>query len=309
MDLRIFVEPQQGATYEDQLAVARAAEDLGFGAFFRSDHFLGMGTEGLPGPTDSWVTLGALARETTSIRLGTLVTSATFRHPGLLAVQVAQVDQMSRGRVELGIGAGWFEQEHAAYAVPFPGVPERFDRLEETLEILTGLWTTQDRFSHDGTHFQVTDSPGLPKPHQSPHPPLIIIGGGKRRTPALAARFASEFNMPFSDVETTRTQFDRVREACERAGRDAEDLTRSNALVVCAGESEEEVRRRADAIGREPAELRDNGLAGSPDEIVDKLGRYAEVGSQRVYLQVLDQGDLDHLELLARRVLPQVAER
>ncbi len=192
MELRVFTEPQQGATYDDLLAVARAAEQLGYGAFFRSDHYLGMGTRGEPGPTDAWITLAGLARDTETIRLGTLVTSATFRHPGVLAISVAGVDQMSGGRVELGIGAGWFEAEHAAYGIPFAPTGERFDRLEESLEVVTGLWRTPpgENFAFHGTHFDLTDSPALPKPVQSPGPPVIVGGKGPRRTPALAARFA-----------------------------------------------------------------------------------------------------------------------
>lgn len=307
MELRIFTEPQQGASYDDLLAVARAAEDLGFGAFFRSDHYLTMGGDGLPGPTDAWTTLAGLARDTTSIRLGTLMTSATFRHPGVLAIQVAQVDQMSRGRVELGLGAGWFEAEHSAYGIPFPDTGERFDRLEEQLAIITGLWATPmgETFTHVGRHHQLTDSPALPKPDQA-RPPVIIGGTGLRRTPALAARYADEFNLPFVDLATTRSQFVNVRRACEAIGRDPESMTWSNALVVCCGQDEPEVRRRADAIGREVDELRSNGLAGSPDEVVDAIGRYAEAGAERIYLQVLDLSDLDHLELIAERVLPQV---
>lgn len=190
MDFRVFVEPQQGATYSDQLRVAQAAEELGFSAFFRSDHYLAMGgADGLPGPTDAWVTLGAIARETTAIRLGTLVTSATFRHPGPLAVTVAQVDEMSSGRVDFGLGAGWFSEEHEAYAIPFPSLGERFDRLEEQLEILTGLWTTPtgDTYSYAGKHYTVTDSPALPKPVQEPHPPIVIGGLGVKRTPAAGS--------------------------------------------------------------------------------------------------------------------------
>ena len=145
MDLRIFTEPQQGATYDDLLAVALEAERLGFGAFFRSDHYLAMGTDGLPGPSDAWVTLAGLARDTTTIRLGTMMTSATFRLPGPLAISIANVDQMSGGRVELGIGAGWFDAEHSAYGIPFPDTKERFDRLEEQLAIITGLWATGGR--------------------------------------------------------------------------------------------------------------------------------------------------------------------
>jgi alkanesulfonate monooxygenase SsuD/methylene tetrahydromethanopterin reductase-like flavin-dependent oxidoreductase (luciferase family) len=154
MDLRVFTEPQQGATYDDLLRVARHAEQLGFDAFFRSDHYLAMDVEGLPGPTDAWLTLAGLARDTSTIRLGTLMTSATFRLPGPLAISVAQVDQMSDGRVELGIGAGWYEAEHTAYGIPFPGTGERFDRLEETLAVVTGLWDTPtgETFDFEGRH-------------------------------------------------------------------------------------------------------------------------------------------------------------
>ena len=221
MDLRIFTEPQQGATYDDQLAVARTAEDLGFDAFFRSDHYLGMGTLGLPGPTDAWTTLAGLARDTSTIRLGTLMTSATFRLPGPLAIAAAGVDQMSGGRVELGIGAGWYEAEHTAYGVPFPPVRERFDRLEEQLAVITGLWRTVpgQRFSYAGGHYTLADSPALPKPTQSPHPPVIVGGKGPTRTPALAATYADEFNLPFVGLEEGRAQFARVRQACEEIGR------------------------------------------------------------------------------------------
>lgn len=308
MDLRIFIEPQQGASYDQQLAVARRAEELGFDAFFRSDHFLKMGdVSGLPGPTDSWVTLGAIARETSRIRLGTLVTSATFRHPGMLAVQVAQVDAMSGGRVELGIGAGWYDAEHTAYGVPFPPTGERFDRLEEQLEIVTGLWATPagETFSHDGRWWPVTDSPALPKPVQRPGPPVIIGGFGPRRTPALVARFAAEYNVPFADVETTASLQEGIDRACAEAGRDPAEVRRTAAQVVCCGADEAEVRRRAAAIGREVDELRANGLAGTPDELVAKLGALAERGISRTYLQVLDLDDLDHLDLVAERVLPE----
>ncbi|WP_372728467.1 LLM class F420-dependent oxidoreductase [Nocardioides sp.] len=308
MELRIFTEPQQGATYDDLLAVARRAEELGFGAFFRSDHYLAMGTDGLPGPSDAWVTLAGLARDTSTIRLGTMMTSATFRLPGPLAIAVANVDQMSGGRVELGIGAGWYEQEHTQYGIPFPSTGERFDRFEEQLAVITGLWETPkgETFSHGGKHYPVTDSPALPKPVQSPRPPVLIGGLGKKRTPALAARYADEFNLPFVDEETTRTQFARVREACAAIDRDPAQLTWSNALVLCVGADEAEVERRARAIGREPDELRANGLAGTPQEVVDKLGRYAELGSERAYLQVLDLSDLDHLALVAEQVMPHV---
>ena len=308
MELRIFVEPQQGATYDDQLAVARLAEELGFGAFFRSDHYLAMGVDGRPGPTDSWVTLAGLARETSTIRLGTMMTSATFRYPGPLAVSVAQVDQMSGGRLELGIGAGWYDAEHAAYAVPFPPTGERFDRLEEQLAILTGLWETPEgeTFTYAGTHYSVTDSPGLPKPVQRPHPPIIIGGKGPRRTPSLTARYADEFNLPFVGLEGSEQQIARVRAACEEIGRDPDDLVWSNAHTICCGADEAEVRRRAERIGRPADELRTDALAGTPAEVVEQIGRHAALGAQRMYLQVLDQHDLDHLRLLAAEVMPHV---
>jgi len=237
MDFRVFVEPQQGATYFDQLAVAKAAEDLGFSAFFRSDHYLAMNCGGLPGPSDSWVTLAGIARETSSIRLGTLVTSATFRYPGPLAISVAEVDAMSGGRVELGIGAGWFEAEHLAYGIPFPPLGERFDRLTEQLEILTGMWTTPvgDTFDYSGTRYQIVDSPALPKPVQRPHPPIVIGGGGPKRTPALAARFASEFNLAFPALHFVAPQFGRVRAALESIGRNPDDLVYSAAFAVWDG--------------------------------------------------------------------------
>ena len=221
MDLRIFTEPQQGATYDTLLTVAKATEDLGFDAFFRSDHYLSMGSaDGLPGPTDAWITLAGLARETKRIRLGTLMTAATFRLPGVLAIQVAQVDQMSGGRVELGLGAGWFEEEHKAYGIPFP--KEKFARLEEQLEIVTGLWATEagKTFDFHGTYYDLTKSPALPKPVQSPRPPIMLGGLGPKRTPALTARFADEFNLPFASIEDTAAQIDRVREACAAIGRD-----------------------------------------------------------------------------------------
>jgi F420-dependent oxidoreductase-like protein len=308
--LRIFTEPQQGATYDDLLAVAREAEALGFDAFFRSDHYLHMGdVSGLPGPTDSWVTLAALARETDGIRLGTLVTAATFRLPGPLAISVAQVDEMSGGRVELGLGTGWFEEEHTAYGIPFPAVRERFDRLEEQLAIVTGLWTTPvgERFSYDGTHYQVTDSPALPKPVQSPRPPIMLGGWGTSRTPALAARYADEFNVPFPQLDAFRPQIDRVAAACEAQDRDPATMTWSAAVVACVGKDEDELARRAKAIGREPAELRENGLAGTVSEVADKLGAFAEAGAQRIYLQILDLSDLDHLRLIANEVAPALA--
>jgi F420-dependent oxidoreductase-like protein len=310
VDLRIFTEPQMGASYDDQLRVAQAAEAAGYDAFFRSDHFLVMGeASGEPGPTDSWVTLGALARETSRIRLGTLVTSATFRLPGPLAITVAQVDAMSRGRVELGLGSGWFAAEHEAYGVPFPGLGERFDQLTEQLEIITGLWGTLpgERFSYQGKHYAIADSPALPKPVQQPHPPVIVGGVGAKRTPALAARFASEFNVPFAVEEKVATQFARVDEACRAIGRDPAELVRSVAHTIAVGRDDAEVRQRALTIGRDPADMKVNGLSGTVAEVVDRLGQWREkTGITRIYLQLLDLADLDQVELIAAEVAPQL---
>ncbi len=309
-DLRVFTEPQQGATYHDLLAVARRAEALGFGAFFRSDHYLKMGSvSGEPGPTDAWITLAGLARETSTIRLGTLVTAATFRHPGPLAIAVAGVDQMSAGRVELGLGAGWFDAEHAAYGIPFPALEARFDDLTEQLAIIHGLWSTPpgETFSNPGGRWPIVDSPALPKPVQEGGVPIIIGGHGKTRTPRLAAQYAAEFNLPFSSLDEFVAQKERVGAACTEFGRDPASMVWSAALVVCAGTDEAEVARRATALGREPAELRENGVAGTPDECAATLQRWAAAGAQRIYLQVLDLADLDHLDLIAEDVATQLS--
>lgn len=306
MELRIFTEPQQGASYETLLTVAQAAERLGFDGFFRSDHYLKMGSvDGLPGPSDAWITLAGLARETKRIRLGTLVSPVTFRLPGPLAISVAQVDAMSGGRVELGLGAGWFAEEHTAYGIPFP--ENKHALLEEQLAIVTGLWGTPlgETFDFVGKHYQFSNSPGLPKPAQ-PQVPLIIGGGGQKRTPRLAAQYASDFNAGFIGVDETRERFTVVDEACRKIDRDSKTITHSIAQVLCVGRDEAEIAKRAAAIGREVDELRENGLAGTPAEVVEKLERFAAVGTERAYLQVLDLSDLEHLELAAAEILPRV---
>jgi F420-dependent oxidoreductase-like protein len=305
MRLVVFTEPQLGASYADQLRVAQHAEQLGYDAFFRSDHFLTMSSgDGLPGPTDAWVTLAGLAVQTSTIRLGTLVTSATFRLPGLLAIAVAQVDQMSGGRIELGMGAGWFEAEHTAYGVPFPPVGERFDRLAEQLAIVTGLWATPagERFTFRGGHYNLNDSPALPKPAQSPGPPIIVGGHGPKRTPMLAARYADEFNAPFASLERTRESFERVAEACEE-GRDATGcapLVLSVAQTIACGRTEAQARERAGRIRSTPP------LFGTPAQVVDQIGQFAELGVSRVFLQIIDLSDLDHLDIIASEVAPRL---
>jgi F420-dependent oxidoreductase-like protein len=309
MRLRIFTEPQQGADFATLLRIARATEDLGFDGFFRSDHYMKMGDgSGLPGPTDAWVTLAGLATATERIRLGTLVSPVTFRYPGPLAITVTQVDQMSGGRVELGLGTGWFDAEHTAYGIPFPSLADRFGMLEEQLAIITGLWAAPagEPFSFEGKHYTVADSPGLPKPVQRPKPPVIVGGWGRKRTPRLAAAFADEFNSSFGSLSDTREAFNAVHSAMQRAGRPESSMIYSTAQVTCCGRDEAELERRAAVTGQSVGQLREYGLAGTPDEVVSKIGKFAEFGTECMYLQILDLTDIAHLELIAAEVLPAV---
>lgn len=306
MQFCAFTEPQQGADYETQLAHAQRAEALGFDGWFRSDHYHVMGDgDGLPGPTDAWTTLAGLARETSRVRLGTLVSSATYRVPGILAIQVAQVDRMSGGRIELGLGTGWFAKEHAAYGIPFP--EKRFGMLEEQLAIVTGLWATPDgaTFSFEGDHYSLLDAPALPKPAQ-PHIPVIVGGGGPRRTPQLAARYATEFNIGFVDEATVAEKFATVLRVCEEEERDPATLRLSVALPTVVADDEAELRRRCAAVGIDPDSPHDARLVGTPDEVAAKIERLRGLGASRIYLQTIDMTDLDHLDLIARDVIARV---
>jgi len=303
MDARIFIEPQQGTSYGEVMALARRAEELGFDGLFTSDHYLKMGdhVSGLPGPLSAWTTLAGLARDTERLRLGTLVSPVTFHQPGQLAITVAQVDDMSSGRIELGLGAGWFEAEHSATGLEFPPIGERFDKLSESLAAISGLWATAegDTFSYEGEHVTIVDSPALPRPYQRPAPPIIIGGRGKRRTPDLAATYANEFNVAFAGPEEWTAVCNPVVEACEVRERDPETLVWSAVQVVALGETEAEFARRAGAIGRETSELRQNGIAGVIEEAQERLSAFADAGCDRIYFQVLDLKDLDHLGTLA----------
>ncbi|WP_431795074.1 LLM class F420-dependent oxidoreductase [Microbacterium enclense] len=305
MEYCLFTEPQQGFSYDDQLAFARSAEAHGLDGFFRSDHYLRMGDgDALPGPTDAWTTLAGLARETSRIRLGTLVSSVTYRVPGILAIQVAQVDAMSGGRVELGLGSGWFEAEHAAYGIPFP--PRRFDLLEEQLAIVTGVWSTPagETFSFSGEHYRLDAAPALPKPVQAPVP-VIVGGGGPKRTPALAARFATEYNIGFVTEDVVAEKFAVVRAACEGIGRDPATLKFSVALPTIIGADDAAIERRVAAIGQTRAQF-DNGanLIGRPEEVAEKVERLRAVGAERVYFQLLDLRDIDHADEVGTQLLP-----
>jgi F420-dependent oxidoreductase-like protein len=306
MQYCIFTEPQQGASYDTIVAHAQRAEALGFHAWFRSDHYFVMGDgDGLPGPTDAWTTLAALARETSTIRLGTLVSSATHRHPGILAVQVAQVDQMSNGRVEFGLGTGWYEREHEAFGIPFP--PKRFGMLEEQLAIVTGYWATPDgaTFSFEGDHYRLVDVPALPKIVQE-RMPVIVGGGGPRKTPQLAARYATEFNIGFRTLESFADVLANVRAVCVEEERDPATLSMSAAWPTVVGRDAAEIARRCEAVEIDPASDHGERLVGTPSQVVDQLGALRELGVDRVYLQTVDMTDLDHLELIAAEVLPQL---
>ncbi|MDU0346838.1 LLM class F420-dependent oxidoreductase [Microbacterium sp. KSW2-29] len=305
MEYCLFTEPQQGFTYDDQLAFAQSAERHGLDGFFRSDHYLRMGEgDPRPGPTDAWTTLAGLSRETSRIRLGTLVSSVTYRVPSILAIQVAQVDAMSGGRAELGLGTGWFEREHAAYGIPFPA--KRFDLLEEQLQVVTGLWQTPDAetFSFAGAHYRLDDAPALPKPEQE-RVPVIVGGGGPKRTPALAARYATEFNIGFVAEDVVAEKFAVVRAACEAIDRDPATLKLSVALPTIVGQDDAEISRRAEAIGQTREQF-DNGanLIGTPAQIAEKVHRLRELGAERVYFQLMDLRDVAHADLVGAEVLP-----
>jgi F420-dependent oxidoreductase-like protein len=307
MRISLFVEPHRGATYDDQLRLARHAEQAGFEGFLRADHYQSMGADpGLPGPTDAWITLAGLARETYRIRLGTLVNAATFRLPGPLAIMVAQVDAMSGGRIDLGMGAGWLEREHTSYGIPFPPLGERLDRMHEQLEIITGLWRTNvgDRFDYDGKYYTLIDAPALPKPFQKPGPPIIVGGRGPKRTPEIAGRFADEFNMPFKTVAQTAVAFDRVRAAAARHGR---QLTLSAGIVVAIGRTAEEAARRAAPLHVPSALPPEDPVVGDPERLVERITEMAAIGAGRVHLRVIDMSDLDHVDLIAEKVLPYVS--
>ena len=306
--MRIFTEPQQGASYDQLLAVAKTAEECGYGAFFRSDHVLKMGSvSGLPGVTDAWITLAGLARDTSTIRLGTLVTPVTFRDPGMFAVAVSQVDQMSGGRVEVGLGAGWYDAEHDAFGVPFPAVRDRYDRLEDQLAILHGIWSAPagGNVRAQGHHPRGVDH----RRHAAPGASTRARRSSWAGEPALG-RLGSPSTTPMS---TTPLSFPSRRCArCMSASgtparrRDAIRRRSSTrvAQVLCCGEDEAEIARRAQAIGREVGELRENGLTGTPAEVLEKIGTFVDAGAERLYLQVLDLTDLDHLRLVAEQVLP-----
>lgn len=306
-------EPQQGLTYSEIRALAMASEEAGFEAYFRSDHYAGFPMEPGRPTTDAWATLAGLARETTRINLGTLVSPVTFRLPGNFAKVVTTVAEMAEGRVEVGLGAGWNDVEHLQLGLPYPGTPERFDMLEEQLAILHGLWTEPDGWSYEGAHWQVRDAlfhPKPPAPAGRRHPNVIIGGQGGPRMAALVARYADEINISSATPESVAPAFERVRQACRDEGRDPTSITYSAMTGVLVGETEADVRQRvADlfALIGEPsgmdadtwlAERRKRWVMGTPDEARQRVAALEQAGVERVMLQTFLPRDLDMVRLL-----------
>jgi F420-dependent oxidoreductase-like protein len=313
MRLRVLLEPRYGATYQQILAMAQAAEEAGFDGFFRGDHYLGIdSTDASFAPTDSWTTLAGLAVQTERIRLGTLVTASTFRQPGVLAVTVATVHAMSGGRAELGIGAAWYEREHQSFGIPFPPIKERFDRLEEQLSIVTGLWGTPagESFSFHGKHYQIEDCVNFPVLGTPPEPggpdrPRLILGvTGPKRGPTLAARFADEFNCGLAEGMAGRVA--NFRRICAETGRDPATVRVSTALPVSCGATAAQARQRAGALGEAGARLLRLGVVGTPGEVAQRIEDLAAAGADTLYFHVYDT-DPDHLRLLGSEVLPKVS--
>jgi F420-dependent oxidoreductase-like protein len=311
-----MVEGQQGVTWDDWLRLADACERFGFEGLFRSDHyFSGRGVSGR-GSTDAWAVLAALAASTTTIRLGTLVSPVTFREPAVLAKNAVSVDEISGGRVELGMGAGWWEEEHRGHGLRFHDVDGRWQRLEEQVAIVHGLFT-QDPFSFEGRHYRLEDVAFLPRPVQRPHPPLILGGGTVGpRMQALVGRYADEFDTVGGTPDQVRARFARARAGCVAEGRDPATLVTSLMTWMWVGRSEDEYLerlRRSYAVQTEGtsfeeyrAGVEEDCIVGSPERAAERLRAYADAGVQRIFLNHDLYDDLDMLELVAAEVLPLV---
>ena len=309
-----MLEPQQGGSYAQFRAVAHAAEQAGYDAVFRSDHLLTIG--GAPQPAlEAWTMLAGLARDTTRIRLGTLVTPTTFRHPAVLAREVVTVDEMSGGRIELGVGTGWFEPEHRSLGIPFPSMRERTDRQEECVEVITRLWTGQP-VSYQGRYYRLDDAVGLPRPVQDPLP-LLVGGHGGPRSTSLGARFAAEYNTTSIDPDGAAQTYAKARAACEAIGRDPASLRLSWMGTVLVGRDDATVCRRVQRMaasngmpdadpGAVLERIAAHSAAGTYDQAAEKLRAYVDAGAERIYARVLDLNDLDQISEIATEVMPRV---
>ncbi len=332
MRFALMIEAQQGLSYEDQLAIARRAEAGGFETFFRSDHYAAFPGDSGQVTTDAWVVLAGLARETSTIGLGTLVSPVTFRHPGNFAKLVTTVDHMSGGRLEVGVGAGWNEADHEPLGLPFPPIGERADLLEDQLELLHGLWTEPDGWSYDGHQITVrgaslqprpVDVPGRPRGRDGRTPggrvrPRILVGGqGTPRGFRIAARWADEFNLSSTSAEGAVGKLEELDAACRAAGRDPSTITRSAMVGVLIGVDDGEVDRRAaellNAFGMESGngrawleERRSRWILGSPDEARAAVRRFADAGIERIMLQDFVPRDLEMIDLMAQELIGRV---
>ena len=319
MRFALMIEPQQGLTYDDQLAIVRRAESLGFESFFRSDHYQSFpGPEGEP-TTDAWAVLAGLARETTTITLGTLVSPITFRHFGNLVKVVTTVDEMSGGRVEFGLGAGWNEPEHRQLGLPFPEIKDRADMLEEQFAVFHGLWGEQDGWSFEGKHVRIEDASFHPKPvaragrpvgpNGSARPRLLAGGEGAPRSLRIAARYADEFNLSSSSPEIAVEKFAALRAACEAIGRDPATMGRSVMAGILIGRDDAELARRKSALltafGNESdgdawfAAREPRWILGTPDQARAMVQRFADAGAERIMLQTFIPRDLEMIDLMA----------
>jgi F420-dependent oxidoreductase-like protein len=307
----LMIEGQEDVTWEDWVALAQACERNGFEALFRSDHYISVDDFRDRGSLDAWGTVTALAATTRTLRLGTLVSPASFRHPSVVAKLVTTADHVSGGRVELGLGTGWWESEHTAYGFPFGPMGARMDVLAEQLEIVRSQWA-EGAFSFHGAHYTLEDLDARPKPVQFPHPPLIVGGAAGPRSAALAARWATEYNTVFPDVAEARQRHDNVMAACEKAGRDPATMGFSMMNGLLIGADEAELRRRGEALAewrRRPTDLdalRATWVAGTTGEVIMRLREYEEAGVQRVMLQHLLHRDLEVLDLIGHEVIPAV---
>ena len=318
MDVCLMIEGQEGVTWDEWLSLVLACEEHGFDGLFRSDHYLAFDHPEERGALDAWSTLAALASVTERVRLGTLVSPVGFRHPALLSKAVVTVDHASDGRAELGMGAGWFEREHRAFGFPFPPPAERHDILAEQVEIVHRLWDREeDEVDFEGTHYRLEACPSLPKPVQDPHPPLIVGGDAGPRSTALAARWADEYNVVYSDPATVREQRGRVRAACTAIGRDPDEVRFSLMTRSVIGADDGEVRERTAVLMEREGErgnvddylegMRPNLAVGTTEQVLDRLRAFAEAGVVRVFLQHLVHDDLEAVALIGREIVPEAA--